>query len=321
MAKSKKSPRESEDETREMFIRTSKACIKNYMHFPNVIGVGMGLKFTKDSPVDDQLSVVFYVRQKVKQIPSKKRLPRFVYARTEEGKIDYSLKLRTDVVEMKNLKFAFQSGVQIKALGKSGTITMVFQNKKEGHTNEFYLITCSHVVGDMSSSPPVSRKIRNLKQATGTFTATTIGNSEIKGGGYIDYDIALAQFDDESMPQNELQVARSSITLGRFMPSEKIKEGMSFNSSFPVSKIKKVRVDSFCFTPIPIRYHRGEYQVKNLFKITPVPSEGDSGGLLYDNDKAVGILVGKSEDCGVCHPLEEAFDYLLSKLKKPIRCF
>jgi hypothetical protein len=324
MAKPIKSPIKSEDEVREIFIRTSEACSIRYMHYPNVIGMGIGLKLTKGTPIDDQLSIIFYVHQKVKQIPTNRKLPRFIYARTNDGKIDRSLRLRTDVIELKNLKFTYQSGTQITIPGKLGTITMIFQNK-DPHDKNFFLITCAHVLGDMKSPHPFHTKISSLSSGGKALKASTIicSTAKQKDANYtVDFDIALAQVDRESNSRDELQVAGSPVILKRFLPYKDIKENISLRCAFPASGIKIAKVYARCITPMPIELDGSIYRVNNLFKINEKPRKGDSGGLLYNNNgDAVGIMIAEAEGYGLFQPLAEAFDYLNMISPVRIKCF
>ena len=68
-------------------LKTLEVSQKNYGQYPNVIGVGAGIKYSNGRPQDSNLCIHFYVRKKIKRVSKHKRLPRFVYARSEDGSI------------------------------------------------------------------------------------------------------------------------------------------------------------------------------------------------------------------------------------------
>lgn len=302
------------DLSREVLDATVKAIRARYARYPNVIGVGSGLKFRGGQHVGSTCCVHFYVRSKLKTVPSSIFLPRFVYARTPDGKIDYSRRVPTDVVELRDLRFAQQSGTEVFVTGELGTVTMVFANLAES-ANSLYLLTCAHVVGNLRQSPPVDPTIRNR---SGVLLATTIINAtEVRG--VVSYDIALARLGVYE-PGTALGIAGTQQKLSRFMPSSQIRPGLQIDCAFPVSNVLAAMVVSDR-TTLPLIMGGRECIVGNLFLINRTPSPGDSGGLLYSDGAAVGILVGMSDGFGVFHPLEEAFDYLQQLSSIPIQCF
>jgi hypothetical protein len=243
------------------------------------------------------------------------RLPRFVYARTPDGKIDYSRRVPTDVVELRDLRFAQQSGTEVFVTGESGTITMIFANLAEPES-PLYLLTCSHVAGDLRQSPPVDPVIQDR---SGVLLATTIANTT-DVYGVVDYDIALAQLQGDFAQDTALGIAGTQQKLVCFMPSSQIRPGLQVDCAFPVSNVQTATVASHR-TTLPLVLDGRECSVGNLFLINRAPRHGDSGGLLYSDNAAVGILVGMSEGFGLFHPLEEAVDYLQQLSSFPIQCF
>jgi hypothetical protein len=113
-------------------LEVLEACRRNYGHYPNVIGIGAGIKYRKRKPTGSKLCIHFYVRKKIKRVGRRKRLSRFVYARLDDGIIEYSRKLPTDVIELRQLRFACKSGSEIDVIGESGAITLVFKNLPVG---------------------------------------------------------------------------------------------------------------------------------------------------------------------------------------------
>lgn len=179
----------------EVLEATVAACRKRYGQYPNVIGIGSGLKLTKghvllnkDEEIDTTPCIHFYVRHKVRDVPSGSRLPRFVYARTAEGTVDRTWRIPTDVVNIGSPQFSQKSGTAIFPTGKSGAITILFQNEAQSR-HLSYLVTCAHVVGNLMQSPPVDPIICDQ---SGAHLAMTIANATTVQGA-MSYDIALAR--------------------------------------------------------------------------------------------------------------------------------
>ena len=293
----------------QALIKTLEVSRKNYGRHPNVVGMGTGIKYSKGHPQDNKLCIHFYVRKKVKRLSRRKKLPTFIYARLDDGSIDYAKKIPTDVIELKHLKFACKSGNEIDVTGESGTITMIFRNRSVGsNQSEFYLLTCAHVTGELRRSPPVDPSIRSSCGQTGQLSAVTIVNSTEQNNA-VEYDIALAQIRPESTPQPEHQIIQSTVILRRFMPATDIRAGMPLECAFPRSNVTRANVLGLR-TSLPLVLDGREYTVHNLFLIDQQPRPGDSGGLLYEGDNAVGILVGMADGRGLFQPLSEAFAHL-----------
>jgi hypothetical protein len=304
----------------QVLIRTLEVSRKNYSRYPNVVGIGTGIKYSNGHPQDNKLCIHFYVRKKVKRLPRRKKLPKFVYARSDDGSVDYSTKIPTDIVELKRLKFACKSGNEIDVTGESGTITIIFRNRSvSANQSEFYLLTCAHVAGELRRSPPVDPSMRSSCGQMGQLSASTIVNSTERNNA-VEYDIALAQIHPESTPQPEHQIIQSSATLRRFMSSEDIRAGMPLECAFPRSNVTRANVMGLR-TSLPLAIDGREYTVHNLFLIDQQPRPGDSGGLLYEGDNAVGILVGMADGRGLFQPLSEAFAHLQKISPVAIQCF
>jgi hypothetical protein len=306
-------------------LRASKAAQYNYGRYRNVVGVGAGIKFKGNHDSGTGLCIHFYVRKKIKKPLRQHKLPRFIYARTRDGAVNYSRKFRTDVIELKNLRFACKSGVEARVIGESGSMTLVFQNKTP-QNNRYYLLTCSHVAGNVRQSPPINPEISSECCHSSDLFATTLVNSTHKGG-IVNYDIALAELTPECSPQPDCQVVDSPITIKDFLSASDIHPGLRLDCAFARSNIHFATVSSYR-TSLPLSLDHIEYQVNNLFIINQQPSAGDSGGLLYDGEHAVGILVAKAgEDAegrtgwGLFQPLDEAVEHLQQIAPVPIVCF
>lgn len=256
-------------------LKVLEACRRNYGHYPNVIGVGAGIKYKRRKPAGSKVSIHFYVRKKIKRVDHRKKLPTFVYERLDDGTIEYSRKLPTDVIELRQLRFACKSGSEIDVIGESGAITLVFKNRAAGQSG-YFLLTCAHVAGNVLQSPPVDPSIRSSCCKKGSILANTVVNS-IQHGGVLDYDIALARITPDCSPQPEHQVVDSSVILRSFMPSADIRPGLSLSCAFPKSNIVSATVSSFR-TSLPLLLDGREYQVNNLYLINRGPQSGTREG-------------------------------------------
>jgi hypothetical protein len=294
------------------------ACQRNYQHYPNVLGIGMGSKFIQGRRTSDASCVHFYVHNKPRNLPRRQLLPRFVFGRSSTGALDRTRRYATDVIELKGLRFACGAGTEIEAIGASGALTLLFQNRAPGQSGQ-YLVTCAHVAGDVRQSPPVDPEIRFESAPQVKVYATTLANSTARQGT-VEYDIALARLNPGSGPLPELHVANSPVILRRFMPASQLRPGLRLDCAFPVSNVAFATLASQRIS-LPLRLDGQSYQVNNLFLIDHTPRPGDSGGLLYMESEAAGILVGLAENWGLFQPLDEAMAYLQQISPIPIACF
>jgi len=319
MSKTKLTSRLNKTQNNADFEKIINICRKNYLHYPNVIGIGSGLKFVNDKLIDDKLCIHFYVREKTRNSELSGRiLPKFVYSRFKDGSIDYSTKVLTDVIALKGLSFSCKAGTVLDVIGESGTLTLIFRNKTFDNS-KYFALTCAHVAGDVQHSSPIDPSIQSKCCQNASNFAVTIVNST-HNNQHLLYDIALAQISDSCTPQPELEINESQTKIMRFLPSEDIRVPMTLECAFPVSNIISANLSGHRIT-LPIEVDGVEYQVENLFQIDRTPSSGDSGGLLYNGQDAVGILVAKADGFGFFQPLEEAFEYLKTIAPFPIKCF
>jgi hypothetical protein len=295
-----------------------KACQRNYQHYPNVLGVGLGHKFIHGRRTSNPCCVHFYVQIKPASLPRGQQLPRFVYGRSLTGALDRSRRYATDVIELKGLRFACGAGTELEATGAAGALTLLFSNRAPAQSGQ-YLITCAHVAGDLRQSPPVDPEISfESAPRVRAYAAILVNSTAIHGT--VEYDIALARLKPGGRPWPELHVANSPVTLRRFMPSTQLRPGLRLDCAFPVSNVVSTSLASLRIS-LPLRLNGQSYQVNNLFLIDQAPRPGDSGGLLYRESEAAGILVGLAENWGLFQPLDEAMAYLQNISPTPIACF
>ncbi|MDO8334801.1 MAG: hypothetical protein Q7T35_09055 [Nitrosomonas sp.] len=290
---------------------------KRYGKYAGVIGTGIGLKI-KNGQLTDELSIRVYVRQKINSNELMNKIPGFVYGRSKNGLIDYSKKLKTDVITLENPGLCCKSGTQLGTIGRQGALTLLFKNKEES-SSKLYLLTCSHVVGDLTQCPPTDPIITSSCCSQESFLASTIANSTLKNNR-VEYDIAIAELTNKCSNKPELEIEGYTTKIDRFFPSQEIKISMRLDCAFPVSNTLSAIVTG-TRTSLPLPINGIERQFDNLFSINMRPVEGDSGGLLFQDSSAVGIIVAKYGNEGFFQPLEEAFFYLKNQSDIPISCF
>jgi len=303
------------------------ACEKNYNRFPNVVGMGIGTKYIEGRSIDNSLCVQFFVKKKIKKELVNQILPGFVYARDSNGKVDYSDKICTDVIEVADIELMCKSGDPIYASGEKGTATLVFQNKS--HENKgYYLITCSHVAGSIWENSKKGRfgRTHNGKKV---MEAEIIFNSQANKIGrknVLEYDIALAKILENYTPQPDLEVLsgnRISKILSRVDIYEKyLNKKKSVSCARSGANIKYYAEVMSCFGCLDINIDNHNCRVRNLWAINERPRPGDSGGLIYDGDAAIGILVARGKNgYGYFQLLHDSLDYLNKKIDFSLQCF
>lgn len=297
--------------------RAAAAARQNYLDRRGVLEVGWGLKYTGGAPVEGDLCVQFLVRRKRRRVASP--LPRHVFARRRDGSVDRSRRFPTDVIELRGMRFACESGSELDVVGESGTATLFFHNRAEP-TRPFYLITCAHVAGDLRRSPPADPEIESRCDDGGRLAAETIVNSTARGDR-VPYDVALARITRPCESMEEHTVAGSTERLSAFLPATEIHPGLQLGCAFGVSNVLTTKVASGRYT-LPLLLDGDEYRVANLHLMDRGPRPGDSGGLLYDGAEAAGILVAMSETgFGLFQPLEAAVRHLERIHEGAIQCF
>lgn len=281
---------------------------KNYRKWRNVIGVGAGTKYTAGRRTNDSHAIQFYVKRKT---VTGKTLPKFVYGRYTNGRVDRSKRFYTDVIETGPIVSACGSGSDIRRTGKSGAITLLFQNKTPGD-RDYYLITCAHVAGDLNNQSHPFRDLTsdcfpNANPFAVRLYHSTHENKRVR------YDIALAKLDPTALPQVELQVTvgvSSPVTLTGFLPRGSIRPNLRVQCAFPVSRPPDGIVDSYAGT-VQVQVGGNLFDIENAYLLKLNVRPGDSGGLIYKDSVCVGMLFARAPSGWAWfHPLETAVTYL-----------
>lgn len=286
-----------------------------YGRRPGILGVGIGTKFVNNQPSDENFSLHFYVEKKKNKTIKKFLLPKFVYMRNPSGKLNRKLKIPTDVIAINKAKPCCMSGDIIRSINERGVLTLLFKNKTSINSNR-YLITCAHVAGNLKSNIPKPSWLRsNCSVVSEDFAKTLI--SAIPHDGTMDYDIALGIVDDNALPATDCQIKGfPEIKIKQFVPRKDIVLPFKVNCILPTSNVKKATIRSF-LSSVLVTFKNGDILIQNALLVEAPVKPGDSGGLLYVNEKAVGIVFARSDNgLAWCHLLDEAFNYInkLSKL-------
>lgn len=298
--------------------------LRRYGAYPNVLAVGLGTKFQRRSRnpasagrVEGVACIQFFVSRKLRRVPPHRRLPGFVYARLPDGGVDRRRKVPTDVIPVGSIHAAgCGAGSQLDSNVDHGLITLIFRNKAEPG-NVFYLLSCAHVAGDPGRSPPAYPEL-NSDCSGATPFAVTIVNSTA-AGGEMAYDIALARLQDAALPVEELQVRDESFSLDAFLPVQSIQQGLAVSAVLR-NYSTRGSVDSLDATAV-VNYGAGTFLVHNLYGVNVAAQKGDSGGLVYSESQAVGLVVAASPQGWLWfQPLESAVTFLNAISPRPVPC-
>lgn len=296
-----------------------KAADRNYAGFPDVCAVSVGAKYKNGEREENVTAIQFFVTEKRPLEELSRPLPKFVFPRNETGDIDRSSRIYTDVIELKNLELCCAAGdvIQVVGGGPSGGVAMIFQNKTGdlGH----YLLTCSHVVGNLDEAPaPAIVRGGNFDCV---FDGTVVANS-VARNARVDFDVALCEFTPRAdfsdlIIRDELGILRS------FAQPGDLEENVELMLSSPISFERPVHIRSSTSTFRDIRLADGNtVTIGNLIACRGVAARGDSGGIAFIDDRAVGMIVAKADDDWVLiHPLREAFAFAAMLVDFPLQCF
>ena len=311
---------------REVALRRAAAsAARRYRRMPHVLAVAAGWKYRSGHP-SDELAVQFFVDRKLKR--PREPVPSYVYARRSDGRLDRSRCFITDVVEVGRFEFACGAGSRVEATGQSGTITLIFRNRAEPFA-AWFLLTCSHVAGDLLQSPPVDDELDSPACAAADPFARVVKNA-VAREGVVQYDIALARLGAEAiakigaraLERIDGRVDGDDRRLRSFVPSSEIGPSMEVEWMGAESGPTSARVTTFAFSAEVVLNGRA-LTVPHLYTLDSPAQVGDSGGLVYTDDRAIGIVVARSPG-GFCwfQPLEAAIRYLERRAPAaPLRCF
>jgi len=287
---------------------------RRYGAYPNVLAVGLGTKFQRRSRnpasagrVEGVTCIQFFVSRKLSRMQPHRRLPGFVYGRLPNGGVDRRRKVPTDVIPVGSIHAAgCAAGSQLDSNVDHGLITLIFRNKA-GPGDVFYLLSCAHVAGDPGRSPPAYPELNSDCSGATPFAVTVVNTTA--AAGEMAYDVALARLEDAALPVKELQVRDEPFSLDAFFPVQSIQQGLAVSAVLR-NYSTRGSVDSLDATA-EVDYGAGTFLVHNLYGMNVAAQKGDSGGLVYAESRAVGLVVAASPQGWLWfQPLESAVSYL-----------
>jgi hypothetical protein len=306
--------------------RAAEHAARRYRRYPNVVGVAAGTKYVSGVALD-RLCVQFFVTRKLSDISTP--LPAYVFARGPRGRVDRTRRLPTDVIEVGRPRLACTAGSTIEGIGNRGTITLLFRNRDRDKAGSFYLLTCAHLAGDLTESPPVQRELTSPTHARiGSFAEFV--KSSTRSGKTIEYDVALAELTRcavatlgaAAIERLEGRVADSDTRLTGFLPAQEIRPSLAVDCRCAESGGRSGRV---CSLPgsVLVRINSRDVWARNACLIDVPVQAGDSGGIVYKDDSAAGIIFARSpHGWGWFHPLESAVAFLeLIEPRFALSCF
>jgi hypothetical protein len=312
----------------EELIRAKQAALRLYRNYSNVVGISAGTKYVQKTATGDHASIHFYVRKKGSPKNDRKNvLPRFVYGRFKNGRVNRKLRFTTDVIEVGRVRMVCGAGSRIASnIGltrQNGTMAFVFKNKLKPGSN-YYVVSCAHVIGNIDGQSDIPVIVESECRPGTTPFATTIFSSA-QHDQQVEYDIAIAQIDSACLPMRDLEIVETNVSIRSFMPKSKIIPSLPVSCALPVSDAKRGVVGSHA-SSVNVEYRKSTYEVENawMVKVDHRVREGDSGGIIYDGGAAIGIVFAASDsDDGWAwfHPLVDAFEYVRKNVNVELKCF
>lgn len=290
-----------------------------YRSYPNVCGISYGAKFKHEAHLPGFEAVQFFVTEKTAKENLNRLLPKYVFARHSDGSLDRSRCIVTDVIELRNLKMCCVAGDEVASVGGStGTANLIFRNK-DGSDSQL-LLTCAHVVGDLSASP-ASGELRGGNRSC-LFRAQTRANTVVQRGE-LEFDIALGEFLFSTAHFSDLGVAGLPTEFRRFGTPEDLERDAVLDCVSPISGDRTLSVRSEVTEFRQVETPSGaKVTVHNLIACQGTAEVGDSGGIVFVGDRAVGIVVAKADANWVfIHELSSAVRHLEAVSGGPIVCF
>ena len=259
----------SEIERYEELIRAKQAALRLYRDYPNVVGISTGTKYVEKTATEDHASIHFYVRKK--EFPENDKnnvLPRFVYGRFKNGKVNRKLRFTTDVIEVGRVRMVCGAGSRISSsIGltrQNGTMTFVFKNKL-GSDNQYYVVSCAHVIGNIDGQSDIPIIVESESRPGITPFAATLFSST-QHDQRVEYDIAIAQIDSACLPMRDLEIINTNLSIRSFMLKSEIIPSLGVSCALPVSDAKYGVVGSYAGS-VNVEYRNGTYEVENAWMV------------------------------------------------------
>ncbi|MBW2398787.1 MAG: hypothetical protein JRG80_05890 [Deltaproteobacteria bacterium] len=264
---------------------------RRFLAADNILAIGRGLKRAGSRTLDVP-AVIFYVRKKgPNSHDAGTRIPRMLYDRDASGSVDRSRWFRTDVREVGTIELV-SSGRQCSSSFRKGTASLVF-DAPGGISREVYALTCAHVIGDVHRGTPGFSRVKLRLPGSGYARGSRLHQISQRNGR-LEFDIAIARLDDQAPVVPLRGVPRDGTSLARFMKPPLPQNRRVKILGYKTGIVKSGRIVGPLHTPVPIAFDAGALLVRNLYVIEDfTPKSGDSGGIVYARDRAVGLVVAK----------------------------
>ena len=291
---------------------------KNYRSYPGVCAVSFGSKFSDGELVEGVEAVQFFVTDKIDVVQLSRSLPKHVFVRTEDGALDRSAKVPTDVIELKNMRLCCQGGDGVgNEFGAEGSLALIFENFADAGRR--MALTCSHVASDLLSA---GQSFEISGGADGCFFFATTTAFTTVDNDSLTFDIALAEIVqiDEFPPR---EVRGAGVTLTGFADMQTSVQGDQFECRSRRAGDHTITLQSASATFQNVDADDvGLITLDNLYACKGQVERGDSGGIVYLGDKAVGIIVAMADDGWVfIHALSDAIAFLEAQAGLAIEVF
>ena len=303
--------------TRSILQRTLRYTKARYLADPNVVAIGIGTKFTARESTGNHRSIQFFVRQKIPhQDLGVDRLPNYIIARGPKNALLRPLRIATDVISVGHVEAVCGAGARVLSLGQGGVATLMFRDKGAPHGDSF-LLTCAHVVGSVHA--PVARDLTSGCDLATVPFARPVAMAKVEAGT-LEYDVALAKVLRPLADNEDMVLDGTSIRLRSLLSRQDVRPPARYSCRFPVSHTSNGQVAS-SFGTVQVTYDSADCLVENAFVLQAPILPGDSGGLIYAGNSAVGIAFARSPDGWTWfHALGDALSYAIKLYGQPIRC-
>lgn len=284
-------------------LRAHRFALRRYGNYPNVAGVLIGPAVRDGEP--GPLSIQFLVTRKGRRwFRPPGRLPSFVHGRNRDGSVRLSSRYPTDVLETGAVEAVCGSGSPIEGPGTRGSITLLFGNKAPGDAGN-YLITCAHATGDIFTSPPAATELES-ECSPAAVLARTVFSASVLPDRTLEFDVALARIDPAALPLPDLTLVEGE----RIETLEEVTYG--FASVLAATSGDQMGDVLSMGGACDVDYSGGTLRLGNLCMLRGIQiAPGDSGGLVYRERAALGMLVARSSrGFAFFHPLTATLEWL-----------
>jgi hypothetical protein len=283
---------------------------RRFLAAENVLAIGRGRKRTAGETLKVS-AVIFYVRKKgPRNYDATSRIPARLCDRKANGSADRSRWFRTDVREVGAVELV-SSGRQLSSSFRRGTASLVFDFPAGGE-GAVYALTCAHVIGDVHMASPGFKRVKLALPGSGFVRGGRLRQVSQRNGR-LEFDIAIAKLDDRA-PSVPLRGVPDDDTVFTRFTKPPLSHGRRVKIlGYKTGRVTRGRIVGPLHTPLSIDFNAGPLLVRNLYVLDDFsPKSGDSGGIIYSRDRAIGLVVAKFSTGGcLFHSLYSATKRLL----------